>query len=938
MNRFKVFFLSVLLFSSLYSSDGIKKVSLQLQWKYQFQFAGYIMAKEKGFYKNAGLDVEIKEWSYGINTVDEALKGSSQYAVARATSMIDISKGKDIVYLAVIFQSNPLILLADKSSGIATVKDFTGKRMMSSGDMNTDASFISMMMSQGVNINDITMQKPSYDVKDLINGKTDLMASYITNEPYVIKELGGEPVIFNPKDYGFDFCNDIVITSQEYLKKEPEEVKSFKEATLKGWEYAFANIDETVDLIFNKYNTQNKSKAALVYEAKELKKLAYFQTNRIGKIDQNKLEKIYDVYKLLGLVKNNINFNKVVYNELTLDLQLTNKEKEYLKNKGSITMCIDPNWMPFEKFDDKGRYTGMSADYYKLFEKNLSTKFNVIRTDSWSETLEYAKQRKCDILSLVMETPERRKYLNFTTPYLTTPLVVATKLDVPFVNDVNDLKGKKIGIPKGYAFAELLKNKYPYLNIIEVENIEEGLSKVNKNKLDAYVGTLASVGYSLQKDFQGELKIAGKFSENWSLGIGVRNDDRVLLQILQKAVNNLDSNQKREILNKWISVKYEKGIDYTLIRQILFVFFLFVLYVLYKQYLLKKSIKETGELIDATMEAILISKNGKCLDVNKSAVDLFGYSSKSEMTGVPIIEFVADDSKSLVKEKIKLDDAKPYEGNVIKKDGTVIPALLRGFNLKSKGLRVSSIIDITQLKQLESQAKLASMGEMLGNIAHQWRQPLSVISTAATAIPIKKEHGILDDSELDQMCSQINENAQYLSQTIDDFRNFIKGDTKPVKFDLKNDTDSFIKLVDSSIKKYNILLILDLEENINIKGYPNELIQCFINIFNNSRDAFVDNKVNEDERYVFISQKTIDNKIKISFKDNAGGIPKNILPRIFEPYFTTKHQNKGTGLGLHMSYNLIVNHMNGSIDVYNEDFEFRGKKYKGARFVITLPL
>jgi len=229
------------------------------------------------------------------------------------------------------------------------------------------------------------------------------------------------------------------------------------------------------------------------------------------------------------------------------------------------------------------------------------------------------------------------------------------------------------------------------------------------------------------------------------------------------------------------------------------------------------------------------------------------------------------------------------------------------------------------------------MGEMIGNIAHQWRQPLSIISTSATGMHLQKEMGILTDDEFYKYCEIINEHSQFLSQTIDDFRNFIKGDTKPIRFDLKNDTDSFIKLVDVTIKKNNINIILDLEENIHIQGYPNELIQCFMNIFNNAKDALVENN-DEDNRYVFISQQVENDNVIIEFKDNAGGIKEDILNKVFEPYFTTKHKSQGTGLGLHMCYNLVTNGMKGTITVKNDEYNFNGKYHKGACFDIIIPL
>lgn len=567
MKFLTLFYFCTLFAFSLFGAP-LKQVSLQLQWKYQFQFAGYIMAKEKGFYKDVGLDVALKEWEYPINSVDELISNRSEYAILRPTAMVDVAKGKELVFLAAIFQSSPLVLLADSSSNITSIKDFKDKKMMSTGDMYFDAALLAMMHSRGMKLEDMEIIPPSFDVRDLLNKKTDFIASYIANEPFVLRENGGTPVIFNPKDYGYDFYNDLVTVSKEYMSKNKEEVGRFKEATIKGWEYAFENINETVALIQSKYNSQNKSKEALLYEAKELKKLACAGTMEIGLIKKERLEKIYDVYKLLGLIHTNINLNTIIYNPLSLEVALTQDEKEYLKNKKTIKMCVDSNWMPFEKIDSDGKYIGMTAEYYKLFEKFLSTPFEIVPTASWSQSLQFAQKRACDILSDAMQTPERKKYLNFTTPFLSVPLVVATKFNHTFVYDMKDLKGKKVGVTKGYSFCELLKHKYSFLDLVEVANIQSGLSQVASGELDGYIDALASISYELQQEYGGELKIAGKFDENWELGAGVRNDDATLLIILQKAVNALQEEQRREILNKWVTVKYEYGTDYALVFKV----------------------------------------------------------------------------------------------------------------------------------------------------------------------------------------------------------------------------------------------------------------------------------------------------------------------------------------------------------------------------------
>ncbi len=253
---------------------------------------------------------------------------------------------------------------------------------------------------------------------------------------------------------------------------------------------------------------------------------------------------------------------------------------------------------------------------------------------------------------------------------------------------------------------------------------------------------------------------------------------------------------------------------------------------------------------------------------------------------------------------------------------------------------IGYILDITEQKNkdtlLYEQSKLASMGEMIGNIAHQWRQPLSIISTSATGLQMQYEFGLFNSKDIPKTCAIINENAQYLSQTIDDFRNFIKGERILKEFDLSKTIDSFTHLVGASIKSNDIEVVLDLEQNLFITGYENELKQCFINIFNNAKDVL--KALGDERKLFFITIKEEDkDSIKISFKDNGKGLSKKNLEKVFEPYFTTKHQSQGTGLGLHMTYNMITTGMQGNISIQNVKYTYEQKSYKGAEVVITLP-
>ncbi len=305
----------ILLLSTLLGAKELEKVSLQLQWLDQFQFAGYYMAKERGFYKKAGLDVTLKKFNTKKIPVDEVLNKRATYGVGRSSLIADRSKGKEIVLLASIFQSSPLILVSTKESGIKTVKDFIGKRIMITPDVFNTVAILAMLNREGVSISDMTVQEHSFNIDDLINKKTDIYSAYTSNEPFLLEQKGVKYNIFNPKDYGFDIYDDILFTSSDELKNHKQRALNFKRASLKGWEYAFNHIDETVEIILQKYNTQNKSREALRFEAQELKKLAYYHNEKLGNIDKNKIQRIYDIYNIMGLVDSEIDIDKFIAKE-----------------------------------------------------------------------------------------------------------------------------------------------------------------------------------------------------------------------------------------------------------------------------------------------------------------------------------------------------------------------------------------------------------------------------------------------------------------------------------------------------------------------------------------------------------------------------------------------------------------------------------------------
>ncbi len=241
---------------------------------------------------------------------------------------------------------------------------------------------------------------------------------------------------------------------------------------------------------------------------------------------------------------------------------------------------------------------------------------------------------------------------------------------------------------------------------------------------------------------------------------------------------------------------------------------------------------------------------------------------------------------------------------------------------------------IEKQRLLIQQSKMAAMGEMIGNIAHQWRQPLSTISTVATGAKVQKEMDCLSDMQFNSAMDKINSSAQYLSETIDDFRNFFNpNNNKKIAFEISNTINKALTLVNAQFTSKNIELIQNVENN-ELFSLENELVQVLINILNNARDALIlkDNQ----RRLIFINSYKKDDTLYIEIIDNAGGIKEDIIDRIFEPYFTTKHKLVGTGIGLYMSEEIVLKHLEGNLCVSNKKYTYEGIEYTGAKFIINI--
>lgn len=575
----KFFILTLLVLAS--SLFGLEKVSVQLKWHHQFQFAGYYAALEKGFYKAEGLDVTLKDRDVSKNNVEQILAGESQYGIADSVLFLYQAHQKPIVIIAPIFQHSPNVLITLKSSGIDSPYKLIGKKIAMYPNDADGLPLLAMLHETGVLKKGFHRVNTHFNINALTAKEVDAHHGYVTNEPFAMLQKGVETNIIHPQHFGVDLYGDMLFTTQNELTSHPERVAAMKRATLRGWEYALTHKEEMIALIRTKYAPQ-KSLEQLRYEAEGIASVIDSATIPIGTLDYGRFEYIQNLLKRHALIDSTVALENYLYREAHKGaLDLTPQERQWLKEHPIIRTAIDTSWAPFEYIDEEGKYQGLAADYIALIEQKLGVRFEPYTGGVWKDAVAKMEKKELDMYPCAVKTPQRETYASFTSPYLNFRMVILTNDNIGYIDDINSLKGKKIAVARGYLPEETLKRYYPYIKRYEVDTIQEGLEAVAQGKAYAFIDNTAAITHAIKNEGYSNLKISGELPHRFELSMGVRSDWPILVGILEKALASITPQERDAIYAKHIKIEYTQEISWMRIFQIFIPLALFVSILLY---------------------------------------------------------------------------------------------------------------------------------------------------------------------------------------------------------------------------------------------------------------------------------------------------------------------------------------------------------------------
>ncbi|MES9957259.1 MAG: transporter substrate-binding domain-containing protein [Sedimenticola sp.] len=417
--------------------------------------------------------------------------------------------------------------------------------------------------------------------------------------------------------------------------------------------------------------------------------------------------------------------------------RLNEQERAWLEEHKVIRLALDPAWAPVEYINEQGEFEGISLDYLKRLEKMLGVRFEPSHGMSWQEVVAGVRSKSLDMFASVSRTPQRAAYARFTRPYVSMPISIFARNDVSYIGNLQNLEGKRVAVVDGYAIHDWLVNDYPGIELLPVASPREGLERVDAGEVDAYVGNLVVASYYIGKLKLSDVRVSGETPYANQQAMAVRDDWPILVDILQKALDAIPRQDRDVIFNRWMSIKYETAVDYTLLWEIVAGALLVVGIILYwnrklaleigQRRKVERQMRNRDELLSAAADvagmayweldipSLTFTFNNSFYRLMKTSVENEGgYELSSDRY---FSEFCHPDSLSEIKTRLEhaLQTDREYqdrfEYKAIRKDGVVQDVLVdyrvqvdeRGNPVKAIG----SHIDITERKKAEQDLHIA---------------------------------------------------------------------------------------------------------------------------------------------------------------------------------------------------------------------------------------
>lgn len=568
-----------LLASSSVLAEHADPVKLALQWKHQFQFAGYYMAQEKGFYQAQNLEVEINEVDLNRTSTDLLLKGQANFATSGIDALKERSNGKPLVALYAVSRNSPLVLLVKKSSGIKTAEGLRNKKISVA---EADRFIISSMLKRaGLSKQDYSLQAPDFSMTALINDQVDAAAVYRSNEGFWLQKRGIEYRHISPDDYGLGIYSDLLVTTEAEINQHPVRVNKFRQASLKGWKYAFEHVEETIDVILEKYNTQNKSREHLQFEAREMKKLVQPLKVEMGGMRQEFWQQILRTFIQSGYITKSVVLEDFVYTDIddTQQLVLTASQQKWLTAHPNIRLGIDPNFYPIEYQDNQGHYAGAAADIVRLLNQHLKTDMRPVSGLSWNEVITQVQDKALDVLPAVGKTKSREAYLLYSQPYMQSNMVIISHRNQPAIRTKFILNGRptysleslyreKVAVTRNYPAHQQLADQ-TQIDLVVKPTTLDSLEAVVNGEASAAIVFLDTASALINSHQMTQLKIDDNAFENPNyMHFAVRKDWPELVGIINSALDFIGPAEINRIQRKWraapviLGVQQEKVVLY----------------------------------------------------------------------------------------------------------------------------------------------------------------------------------------------------------------------------------------------------------------------------------------------------------------------------------------------------------------------------------------